>query len=768
MADVNVLLTCAGQRVDIVRAFREVLAEGTHRGRVLVSDLDPLSPALFAADEVVELPPVDDPGYGAAVAAVCRREGVRVVLPLTDLDPVVLAHAAAEILEAGAQTLVPRPEIALGCQDKWACHLMLEERGLPSPPTWLPDEVDAATLPYPVLLKPRMGFAGRHIHRCANPAELAFFRDYSPAESVVQQALPGLEFSIDCLGGPDGAALGAIPRSMIQSKGGEQIKGETLDDPQLVELGAATVEALGLIGPSTVQCFREDGRILGHHRHQHPLRRRLSAPAGRGGRLPADDRGDRGGRARRRAARVAHAGRRDDPLPGPDDAPENTVGARPPPPRGLGSAVVDREITLRDYGRVLWSGRWLILATTVVAAIAGLILSIASTTTYTARAELFVGQATTVSGTPVATPATNPGTVTAALGGDAIVVPVAKELGITPARVRRDVTLSAPKAPGGSIGNQPTIVTITFKDESKEIARKGANSYAQIVYERAQQGFSSITDSYEKAVATASASVADLEASLARYRRQLAATNDPQEQIILESLLNSTGQQLDIASHGALGPAAEPGQGGAVPALDHLAGLEPVARRGASPTGRGRSSSRRCSASSSASSSPSSGAAARRDVRGASRGTAAALVLALGLLVAGCGGGGDGGDTTRPETAPAGTVAGDRRRRRHARAGRGRQRRRHALGPGRGDGDVGRGRARRGAPRHPLRHRPGGRLLGRRGGHRRCGPGAGGGLRPRPPEPRVRRRPDARPLRAGRGGAAAGGIARVELREPHA
>jgi carbamoyl-phosphate synthase large subunit len=263
MADVNVLLTCAGQRVDIVRAFREVLAEGSHRGRVLVSDLDPLSPALFAADQVVELPAVDDPGYGAAVAAVCRAEGVRVVLPLTDLDPVILAEAKDRILDAGALTLVPDPDIALGCQDKWECHLMLQERGLPSPPTWLPDDVDPLTLPYPVLLKPRMGFAGRHIHRCADALELAFFRDYSPAESVVQQALPGHEFSIDCLGDPAGAALGAVPRSMIQSKGGEQIKGETLDDPQLVELGAAAVEGLGLVGPSTVQCFREDGRILG-------------------------------------------------------------------------------------------------------------------------------------------------------------------------------------------------------------------------------------------------------------------------------------------------------------------------------------------------------------------------------------------------------------------------------------------------------------------------------------------------------------------------
>lgn len=263
MADVNVLLTCAGQRVDIVRAFQAALHGGTHRGRVLVSDLDPLSPSLFAADAVVALPPVDDPGYGAAVADVCARESVRAVLPLTDLDPVLLAEAASGIRETGAQVFLPDAAVALGCQDKWECHVMLGRRGLPSPPTWLPDDVDPAELPYPVLLKPRLGFAGRHIYRCADADELAFFRRYSPAESVVQQALPGLEFSIDCFGDLDGRALGAVPRAMIQSKGGEQIKGETLDDPQLVELGAATVEGLGLVGPSTVQCFREDGRILG-------------------------------------------------------------------------------------------------------------------------------------------------------------------------------------------------------------------------------------------------------------------------------------------------------------------------------------------------------------------------------------------------------------------------------------------------------------------------------------------------------------------------
>jgi len=263
MADVTVLLTCAGQRVDIVRAFRAALSDGAHAGRVLVSDLDPLSPSLFDADGVVPLPPVGDPGYGAAVAEACRREGVRAVLPLTDLDPVLLARARPELEEAGARVFLPAPEVALGCQDKWDCHRMLREHGLPSPPTWLPAGADPAELPYPVLLKPRLGFAARHIYRCDDPEQLAFFLRYTPAESVVQQALPGSEFSIDCLGDLDGRPLGAVPRAMIQAKGGEQIKGETLDDPQLTELGAATVEALGLAGPSTVQCFRHDGRILG-------------------------------------------------------------------------------------------------------------------------------------------------------------------------------------------------------------------------------------------------------------------------------------------------------------------------------------------------------------------------------------------------------------------------------------------------------------------------------------------------------------------------
>ena len=52
---------------------------------------------------------------------------------------------------------------------------------------------------------------------------------------------------------------------------------------------------------------------------------------------------------------------------------------------------------------MLWGGRWLILAATVIAALVGLILTFVTETTYVATSEVYLGQATTISGTPVST-----------------------------------------------------------------------------------------------------------------------------------------------------------------------------------------------------------------------------------------------------------------------------------------------------------------------------------------------------------------------------
>jgi carbamoyl-phosphate synthase large subunit len=245
-----VLLTGVGKRYDIVAAFAQ-------HTTVVACDPSPLAPAQYAATVRARVPLIKDPGYVPALAALCAEHDVGAVVPLTDLDIEVLAHArAAGTLPA----LVPDAEIARRTFDKYETHLLLTSLGLPSPPTVLPGEPVSR---YPVMVKPRWGSGARSIHPARTPEEAAFFAGYVDEPVMVQQLMDGPEFSVDCLSDQAGRCLNAIPRSMLESRGGESIKGTVLDDPELVDLGRRVVEALGVRGPCTVQAFRDRETGLG-------------------------------------------------------------------------------------------------------------------------------------------------------------------------------------------------------------------------------------------------------------------------------------------------------------------------------------------------------------------------------------------------------------------------------------------------------------------------------------------------------------------------
>ena len=104
-----VLFTCAGQRVDIVSAFRRAGA------RTVAVDSNPLAPALYHAHEHAIVPRVDDPAYLATLRGLVREHGVRLVVPLADLDHLMLAERRTEL--DGALVLLPAPEVVRRTED---------------------------------------------------------------------------------------------------------------------------------------------------------------------------------------------------------------------------------------------------------------------------------------------------------------------------------------------------------------------------------------------------------------------------------------------------------------------------------------------------------------------------------------------------------------------------------------------------------------------------------------------------------------------------
>ena len=249
----TVLFTCAGQRVDIVAAF------GRAGATTIAADVDPLAPALYHADRHALVPAVLDEGYVPALRDLVEEHGVSLVVPLTDIDQRQLAPARDEL---DALLLLPQEDVVATMADKYLSHLAFEARGIPSPPTWLPADLPDDA-PYPLLLKAREGFGSRHIYRAETRQELEYHLARTPVESMVQAVCSGEEFSIDAFCDLEGRCLNAIPRTMIQSKGGESIKGMTLKDEELIEFGVRVAEALPIWGPATVQVFRdrEAGRI---------------------------------------------------------------------------------------------------------------------------------------------------------------------------------------------------------------------------------------------------------------------------------------------------------------------------------------------------------------------------------------------------------------------------------------------------------------------------------------------------------------------------
>jgi carbamoyl-phosphate synthase large subunit len=250
---VVVLFTCAGQRVDIVKAFRAAGAVA------LGADADPLAPALYHADLQAIVPLIADPGYVPAVAKLVREHDVRLIVPLNDLDHPVLSRARDEL--SPALLLLPDADVCARMSDKLEAHEFFVEHAIPSPRSWLPDAVPPDAR-YPLLVKAREGFGSRHIYRADDAEQLDFFLRYTTARSFVQERCLGEEFSIDVFSDMGGRCLNAIPRTMLLSKGGESIKGASIKDGELIEHGARVAETVGIKGPANVQCFREpDGSL---------------------------------------------------------------------------------------------------------------------------------------------------------------------------------------------------------------------------------------------------------------------------------------------------------------------------------------------------------------------------------------------------------------------------------------------------------------------------------------------------------------------------
>jgi carbamoyl-phosphate synthase large subunit len=222
----------------------------------LSADIDPHAPGLFLVDAShrLLLPRGDDPGFAAAVAEICRERRIDAVVPTVDSELVPMAEARDELAEAGTAVLVAPTRALRVCLDKWAL-MQVVDGSVPIPRSApLDDDFDPATFELPVLVKPRVGSGSRGVRRVDSWDALGAVRDRS---LLVQEHLPGPEYSLDVLATAAGEVRAVVPRERLRVDSGIAITSRTVHEEELEAVGARAVETAGLTGVANVQVMRD-------------------------------------------------------------------------------------------------------------------------------------------------------------------------------------------------------------------------------------------------------------------------------------------------------------------------------------------------------------------------------------------------------------------------------------------------------------------------------------------------------------------------------
>ncbi len=257
MRSFNVLLTAGSRRVPLVQAFRTALRSLGLPGSVMVTDVNPLSPAVHVADRSYRVPMATDADYLPEMLALCEAENIRLVVPTIDDELPIFGAARDRFAALGAFVACSSEATALVCNDKIATCTRLRDAGVSAAATYLPSELPT-NMQAPLFVKPRAGRGAVGAFPIRSQRELEFFLQYV-SDPIVQEYLDGPEFTIDVLCDVHGTPVSIVPRERVVIRAGVIDRGRTVNDPALMALATDACRAIPFIGAVNIQCRMREG-----------------------------------------------------------------------------------------------------------------------------------------------------------------------------------------------------------------------------------------------------------------------------------------------------------------------------------------------------------------------------------------------------------------------------------------------------------------------------------------------------------------------------
>ena len=264
---INILITSASKKVSLIKYFKkaQILQGG---GNVIACDINPLSIALYFADEFEIIPRSDDPNFIQSLLNICNNKDISLIIPTRDEELRKLSKNKYLFEENNCKIMVADPKTIATCLDKYSFYEFCNANKFLTPETELIDcDIEKSInkikslFSFPVFIKPRIGFASQNTFIAKNVEKLDLFLKLNSEEKfIVQEYIDSTEYTVDLFADFEGNVISVIPRERVQVVSGESYIGKTENNTDIIQNSIYLSKKLNLIGHNTIQCFYDNMR----------------------------------------------------------------------------------------------------------------------------------------------------------------------------------------------------------------------------------------------------------------------------------------------------------------------------------------------------------------------------------------------------------------------------------------------------------------------------------------------------------------------------
>ena len=251
----NVMITCAGRRVELVQSFLEASKSLKLENKIICTDSDPLySAASSFAHKYFKTPKINNANYIDSILKIAKENKVKIIIPTIDTELIKLSECRKIFLSHGIEVIISDPDFIKTCNDKRASSELFENLGFKVPKIFSKNAIE-----YPCFCKPYDGSnsSGARIINSNNEITNKMHEDKN---LIYMELVPKnyAEYTVDVYFDQFSKLKCIVPRKRIEVRGGEVSKGITKRNFLYDDLLSKISEIKGARGCITFQFFVDE------------------------------------------------------------------------------------------------------------------------------------------------------------------------------------------------------------------------------------------------------------------------------------------------------------------------------------------------------------------------------------------------------------------------------------------------------------------------------------------------------------------------------